>query len=203
MIKVNGRTISDDYIIRVETLSAAKKVVVKLKELGYRFSANVEKYNCYYIASKVVFDDVSEPIRKFVQWGRDEVKRSEEFDIMQTYEEFMGEPEPEYFVDVKLTQPEPENLSFMTRKELEDIGFYGLPHFTVANNLLFDLGRNRHLSIGDVGTPNEMMYLQEISSENPKEITDLVCVHNYDYDGYLTKKKLESLCYGITGKSIL
>jgi len=195
MYKVNGRTISDDYIIRVESLDAAKKVVAKFEEMGYSFAASVEKSKCYYIATKVVFDDDKEPMKKFAQWGRDEVKNSEEFGIMQTYEEFMGEPEPE-------SEPEKLVVKF-TQEELEDLGFTKLSHFTVANNLTFDLGRRRCLSIGDIGTPNEMMYLQEISSENPKEITDLVCVHNYDYDGYLTKERLESLCYGITGKSIL
>jgi hypothetical protein len=95
MIKINGRTITDDYIIRVETWAGAKKVVAKLENLGYSFAADVQKHRCYYIGRSVVFDDGSEPTMKLINWGRDEVEESEDFSTMQTYEEFMEEPEPE------------------------------------------------------------------------------------------------------------
>lgn len=34
-----------------------------------------------------------------------------------------------------------------------------------------------------------------------KVITDLVCLHNYDYDGYLTEEKVESLIKYIGDKN--
>jgi len=115
MYKVNGRTISDDYIIRVETWAAAKKVVAKLRGLGYSFNASVEKHRCYYIAQSVVFDDGSEPTKKLISWGRQEVEDSNEFDKMQTYEEFMGEQEPEdevaeVVIKVSISEKEYETL---------------------------------------------------------------------------------------------
>jgi len=86
----------------------------------------------------------------------------------------------------------------MIRKPLDEsevlaLGFKPVPHFTVAGNLNFDLGRKRILSLGSIGTPNEMLWICQIDSKDNTEITDLVCLHNYDYDGYLTIGKLEDL----------
>lgn len=73
---------------------------------------------------------------------------------------------------------------------LKSLGFKELPHFTVTDSLILDLGRYRHLSIGCLGTPNEMMFICQKESENSKKITDLICLHNWDYDGYLTNSKI-------------
>lgn len=81
----------------------------------------------------------------------------------------------------------------MTKDEYIKIGFKSLPHFTVANNLIYDLGRNQQLSAGCVGTPNEMIFLCQKNSKNPIETTDLICIHNWDYDGEMTKDKLINL----------
>jgi len=81
----------------------------------------------------------------------------------------------------------------MNENDLINIGFKKIGHFTIPNSLIYDLGRNRHLSIGDVGTPNEMLWICETDIENEKKITDLVCLHNYDYDGYLTISKVDKL----------
>jgi hypothetical protein len=83
--------------------------------LGDSFPARVEKYRCYYIAQSVVFDDGSEPTKKLISWGRQEVEDSNEFDKMQTYEEFMGEPEPEdevkeVVINVSISEKEYETL---------------------------------------------------------------------------------------------
>lgn len=79
-----------------------------------------------------------------------------------------------------------------------NIGFEKLPHFTVADNLIYKLGRNRHLSIGCLGTPNETLFICESDPSDYRKITDVICLHNFDYDGYLTKSKLETLitCLG-------
>jgi hypothetical protein len=81
----------------------------------------------------------------------------------------------------------------LTVEILLEIGFEKLPHWTVGNMLIYNLGRKRHLSIGSVGTPNEMLYICECDRNDHKKITDLVALHNYDYDGYLSKSKLETL----------
>ncbi len=81
----------------------------------------------------------------------------------------------------------------MTNEDLLEIGFKKIPHFTVMNSLVYDLGRNRFLSIGCVGTPNEMLFIEEIDDEDPRKITDLICIHNYDYDGYITIEKIKEL----------
>ena len=81
----------------------------------------------------------------------------------------------------------------MTNQELIAIGFKEVSTFTVMNSVYFDLGRGRQLLIGDLSTPNEMMYLCEVDDKDPRKITDLVCIHNYDYDGYLTLEKVKDL----------
>ena len=83
---------------------------------------------------------------------------------------------------------------------LLEIGFEKLSHFTIMNSLIYKLGRNRYLSIGCVGTPNEMLYIYETDDDQPNKIVDLVCLHNFDYDGFLSKSKLETLISSI-GKS--
>lgn len=86
------------------------------------------------------------------------------------------------------------------RQNLIDIGFKEIPHFTVGNNLLYDLGRHRQLSASSIETPCEMMFVVELDRDNPKKITDLVCLHNYDYDGYLTLEKVKNIINAITQK---
>lgn len=81
----------------------------------------------------------------------------------------------------------------ITKDQLLSIGFETLPHFTITESLIFDLGRRRQLSIGNAGTPNEMLYLCEIDEHNPKKITDLVCLRNYDYDGYTTLEDIQDI----------
>lgn len=81
----------------------------------------------------------------------------------------------------------------MNRQDLIDIGFKEIPHFTVTNALDYNLGRGRRLSLGCIGTPNEMLWICQQDYDNPKETTDLVCLHNWDYDGYLTLDKIKKL----------
>ena len=88
----------------------------------------------------------------------------------------------------------------MTTDDLIKIGFKPIPHYTVTNSHVFDIGRRRFLSIGCVGTPNEMLWLEQLDDRNDRTITDLICLHNYDYDGYLSKEKLISLTETLTKK---
>lgn len=81
----------------------------------------------------------------------------------------------------------------MEKKDLRNIGFKESPHFTIAGSLIYDLGRNRHLSFGSVGTPNEMLWICSTDEKDNKKVTDLICLHNYDYDGYMSESKLIEL----------
>lgn len=78
----------------------------------------------------------------------------------------------------------------LNKEEILKLGFKELPHYTVGDSLTYDLGRNRWLSIGDLGNPNEMMFIYECDEEDNRIITDIITLHNYDYDGYLTFEKL-------------
>jgi len=79
------------------------------------------------------------------------------------------------------------------RQKLIDLGFKEIPHFTVTNALDYDLGRDRRLSFGAIGTPNEMLWLCQQEHDNYEETTDLICLHNYDYDGYITLEEVENI----------
>ena len=87
-----------------------------------------------------------------------------------------------------------------TRDWLKSVGFEEIPTFTVMNNLILYLPRGRYLSIGCVEEPNEMMFLQQAGENNIAE--DLICVHNYDFDGYLTESRMNQLYFGLTGKKL-
>ena len=86
----------------------------------------------------------------------------------------------------------------MTNDDLVRIGFKPISHFTIGNSHIYSLGRHRQISISAVGTPNEMMFITETSDQDQKVITDLICLHNYDYDGYLTEEKVIGLINIIT-----
>jgi hypothetical protein len=79
----------------------------------------------------------------------------------------------------------------MNRKEAIEMGFKPMPHFTIQRNLIYDLGRNRHLSIGSIGTPNEVVFIGETDDEDNRIIRECIVLHNYDYDGFLTKERLQ------------
>ena len=81
----------------------------------------------------------------------------------------------------------------MTNEDLINMGFEKIPHFTVTNAMVYPLGRNRHLSAGCINTPNEMLWLCATDNKDETKVTDLVCVHNWDYDGALTIEKVETL----------
>lgn len=85
----------------------------------------------------------------------------------------------------------------LTKQEVLKEGFNELPHFTVASNLIYDLGRGRHLSFGSVGTPNEVLFICQKDHKNPNKINNLVCLHNFDFDGYMDIHRLRLLINGV------
>lgn len=80
----------------------------------------------------------------------------------------------------------------MNKETLIALGFKEVGHYTCLDSLIYKLSRNRVISVGCLGTPNELVYLCEKSYDG-NYYTDLVCVHNFDYDGKLTKQKVEHL----------
>jgi hypothetical protein len=86
------------------------------------------------------------------------------------------------------------------RLNLINLGFEEIPHFTITNNLIYDLGRNRHLSFGSIGTPNEMLFICETEEHNPQKIEGLIVLKNYDYDGYTTIENIKDIITAITGR---
>ena len=87
----------------------------------------------------------------------------------------------------------------LTAELLEKCGFKKLPHFTVNNTRFIELGRKRVLSVGCVGTPNEMVF---ISEEEPPVVKDVVCIRNFDYDGYTYFHDIQNIYHAITGKEL-
>ena len=74
----------------------------------------------------------------------------------------------------------------MTEEDLLSIGFV-----KGELSLKYHLARKRFISVFCVGTPNEVVYL--CYRDSVDVVDDLICVHNFDYDGYLTREKLEHL----------
>ena len=93
----------------------------------------------------------------------------------------------------------------VTSKIILACSAYQLPYSTVMNSFNLDLGRDRNLSIGCVGTPNLIVFLEEVErNENGDVIkkNDLICVHNWDYDGELYLHQLQNL-YAVLKKEEL
>jgi hypothetical protein len=88
----------------------------------------------------------------------------------------------------------------MTREQLLELGFKELPHFTINKSLQYNLGRNKVLSIGSIGTPNEMIFLCEMDTEDNKKCNDLIVLRNYDYDGYTTLEEVKLIIKALITK---
>lgn len=87
----------------------------------------------------------------------------------------------------------------MKNEDLIKIGFKGIPHFTIGNSLIYDLGRKRRLCASNLGTPNEMLFISEMKNEHT--ITDLICLHNWDFDGWLSISKVKAIIRAIELKA--
>jgi len=70
-------------------------------------------------------------------------------------------------------------------------GFKSKPHLVLGKIFWLDVGRSREIQVTCIGTPNEMMSLNQ--NEGARKISDVVVIHNYDYDGFLTEQKLDAL----------
>jgi hypothetical protein len=61
------------------------------------------------------------------------------------------------------------------------------------------IGRNRILSVGNVGTPNEMILIMEVEAPIVK---DQVVLRNFDYDGPTYLHDLQNIYQDITKKQL-
>lgn len=84
----------------------------------------------------------------------------------------------------------------MNKDILLQKGFISVPHSILGPIFILDIGRNRNISISLLGTPNEMIYLYERHHDG--NITESICIHNFDYDGYLTETKLNNIISAFT-----
>ena len=75
------------------------------------------------------------------------------------------------------------NVTPLTKEQCINMGFRELPSCT---SLIYDLPRDRHISISAVGTPNEIIVI----GATPMEV---VILRDYDYDGYTSENTLKSL----------
>lgn len=80
----------------------------------------------------------------------------------------------------------------LKNEDLISIGFKPYAHFSVMNTVCLDVGRCRQIKFGCVGTPNEVVFIVHRWGDTCEE-QDLVCVHNFDYDGYLTIEKVMNI----------
>jgi hypothetical protein len=91
----------------------------------------------------------------------------------------------------------PEQTPLTKDECINEMGFeeLNLSHKIV---LVYSLGRERYLSLSNLGTPNELLLIYKEEHRLRRIVTDLIHLHNYDYDGYLTKEKLQTLisCLG-------
>ena len=94
-------------------------------------------------------------------------------------------------IDMKIFKSVVTIDTFNVVRRLLKLGFKEAPHLILTNNLIYDLGRNRQLSFSCVGTPNEMLFLYELNEEDDRKIDELICLRNYDYDGYTTVEEIE------------
>ena len=77
----------------------------------------------------------------------------------------------------------------LIEQQLCEMGFRKPNRSKLEVSYKYPLGRGRFLSAMCLGTPNESVWLCYKGDEGSTEIADLICMHNYDYDGELTKEK--------------
>ena len=81
----------------------------------------------------------------------------------------------------------------LIEQQLCEMGFRKPNRSKLEVSYKYPLGRGRFLSATCLGTPNESVWLCYKGDEGSTEIADLICMHNYDYDGELTKEKVKYL----------
>jgi hypothetical protein len=73
------------------------------------------------------------------------------------------------------------------------------PISIITKNYNIDLGRGRFLSLNDIGLGNEMI---AITNREDKKVSDVVIIHNRDYDGRIAVHKFQNIVFALTGKEL-
>ncbi|MDE5530452.1 hypothetical protein KRE43_12755 [Elizabethkingia meningoseptica] len=90
----------------------------------------------------------------------------------------------------------------LTEEWLLKLGGKKIPHFTVTNSIIIKTKRNQQLSFSCVGTPNFMVFLQEIDPDNENKITDLIPIHNWDYDKDMYVHQFQNIYFALNGEEL-
>lgn len=88
-----------------------------------------------------------------------------------------------------------DHYELISRQWLINIGFEP-QNDIITQSLHYNFDRNRYISIGCVGEPNEMMFLCERERNGH---TEIITLSNYDYDGLLRKYKVINMIKTIEG----
>ncbi len=84
-------------------------------------------------------------------------------------------------------------MTKITEEQLEALGFKKQTNFTIMPKWDYDLGRERFLSICSPGFPNEILYICSTEPDGDDVRYNIIVLSNYDYDGYISFDRLESL----------
>ena len=118
--------------------------------------------------SKVVeLEKVLEIFNRWVHSNRTSHRFLEEINALPDASQWIGDKTP------------------LTTEILLGLGFEVIGHYTVMGSMIKNIGRGWQLSIGCVGTPNEMLFITEEDS--------IIVLHNFDYDGKLYLHKLKNI----------
>ena len=80
-----------------------------------------------------------------------------------------------------------------TYNNVTELGFAKIPTFTLLETYTLKLGRYRYLSLSSLGTPNEMIFICQTPKDDQSVVEDIVCLHNFDFDGNISLQKLSDL----------
>jgi hypothetical protein len=87
----------------------------------------------------------------------------------------------------------------LTEEWLLKFAFYQMPHNTIQNSFMKNIGRGRVISVGCVGTPNEMVF---ITDENGEKVENIITARNFDYDGKTYVHQLQNIYFALTGQEL-
>lgn len=88
----------------------------------------------------------------------------------------------------------------MTKHEATELGFKPVESFTVGDNMVFDLGRGRQLSLSMSTDHYDMLSISQFQEGSQTYIEDIIILHNEDFDGPLTKQKTGIVLKALTYK---
>lgn len=89
----------------------------------------------------------------------------------------------------------------LTEEWLLKWGFDRLPSKIFGNTFRKSIGRSRWLTISDAGQINTMLCIANML-EGSVSYSDLVVLHNWDYDKDLYVHKLQNVWYILTGEEL-